>query len=259
MKIVCIIQARMGSTRLPGKVLMNINGKPMIEYVLNQVKESKLINEIVVATTTKPDDKAIYDKVRELGYGAFQGDEDDVLERYYMAAREFNADVIVRITSDCPLIDPEVIDLVIQKYIDNPCDYCSNVQPPTFPDGLDVEVMPFKAIETAYNEATLKSHREHVTFFLWKNPDRFKMENVENKEDYSELRITVDEKEDFVLVEQIFSKISKRPIHLRDLVELFKNEPDLLKTNDQFERNEGHKKALEEDKKILEQEKLVDE
>lgn len=248
MNIDCIIQARLGSTRLPGKVLLEIEGRSLIEHCLTQVKYSKLVNRIIVACTVNPNDKRLIDKVKELGYKVFIGNEDDVLDRYYQAAKEYKTDVIVRVTSDCPLIDPEVLDKVVKAYLEDPCDYCSNIQPPTYPDGHDVEVIPFTALERAWNDASLMSEREHVTVHLWKNPDKFKLVNIENDEDFSDLRLSVDEKEDFILIEKIIQKINKSPIFLRDIIELFKNEPDLPKINSTFMRNEGQAKSFREDR-----------
>jgi len=170
--------------------------------------------------------------------------------KYYLddLAKEYKTDVIVRVTSDCPLIDPEVLDKVVKAYLEDPCDYCSNIQPPTYPDGHDVEVIPFTALERAWNDASLMSEREHVTVHLWKNPDKFKLVNIENDEDFSDLRLSVDEKEDFILIEKIIQKINKSPIFLRDIIELFKNEPDLPKINSTFMRNEGQAKSFREDR-----------
>ncbi len=250
MSIDCIIQARMRSTRLPGKVLKEINGKPIIFYVLDQVSKSKFINEIIVASTTNPNDKILIDKVNSMDYKVFSGSEDDVLDRYYQTARKFGSKIIVRVTSDCPLIDPEVIDKVIQVFQETNCDYCSNVLPPTYPDGLDVEVFSFNALERAWSEAKLMSEREHVTPHFWKNPNKFKIENVSNDEDLSYIRLTIDEKEDFILIEKVINKIKKNPILLRDIMELIDNEPELLEINKQFSRNEGYTKSVREDKII---------
>lgn len=249
--IAAIIQARMGATRLPGKVLKQINGKPEIFYVLDQTSKSKLVDDIIVATTTNPEDEAIVETVKNLGYKVFAGSEDDVLDRYYQAAKRFNVDVVVRITADCPLIDPRVIDKVIKKFKEKSCDYCSNVQPPTYPDGLDVEVFPFEALEKAWKEAKLPSHREHVTFFLWKNPDRFKIANVENNEDLSNMRLTVDEPEDLELISRIITKLDRSPILLKDIINLKYENPEIFDINKDFKRNEGHESAYEKDKKLL--------
>lgn len=250
MNIDCIIQARIGSTRLPGKVLKEIEGKPLIYYVLDQVNKSKLINRQIVASTTNPKDKILIEKVKQLKYNTFAGSENDVLDRYYQTAKYFGTNIIVRVTSDCPLIDPEVIDKVIKVFLNNKSDYCSNVQPPTYPDGLDVEVFSFQALARAWKEAHLMSEREHVTPYIWKNTDKFKISNVAYDKDLSYLRLTVDQEEDFILVKNIYEKIKKRPILLNDLIKLFGKEPELLKINSKYSRNEGYAKSLKEDKII---------
>jgi spore coat polysaccharide biosynthesis protein SpsF (cytidylyltransferase family) len=249
-KIVSIIQARMNSERFPNKVLEKIDGEPMISFVLNQVNKSKLIDKIVVASTLNPKDKLLIEKIKDYGYDTFAGSEDDVLDRYYQAAKKFGAKIIVRITADCPLIDPQIIDKVIKKFQETDCDYCSNIQPPTFPDGLDVEVFSFEALERAWKEAKLISEREHVTHYLWKNKDKFKISNLENGEDLSKMRFTVDEIEDIVLINKIVRKIDKRPIHLEDITKVIKINPDLLEINKQYKRNEGWERSFEADKKM---------
>jgi dTDP-glucose 4,6-dehydratase len=256
LNICSIIQARMDSTRLPGKVMMKIKDKPLLYYDIDQVRASKLINKVIVATTTSPHDDVIEKAVNAIGFDVYRGSENDVLDRYYQTAKKFNVDVIVRITSDCPLIDPVVIDEVIQKFLDTQCDYCSNVQPPTYPDGLDVEVFSFAALERAWKEAKLMSEREHVTPYLWKNTDKFKIEKVVNDKDLNRYRLTVDQKEDFDLVALIYAKIRKRPILLNDLMELFKKEPELIQINAKYTRNEGYAKSVKEDKLIQTHKKL---
>ena len=252
MLIGAIIQARMGSTRLPRKVLMTIQGKPLICHDLDQVSKSRLIKKIIVATTTEKKDDVLAEEVEKYGYDVFRGSENDVLDRYYWCAKKFGIDVIVRVTADCPLIDPEVVDTVISRFLEEPdCAYCSNVQPPTYPDGLDVEVMPFSAVERAWKEAKLASEREHVTPYIWKNASRFNVVNVTNDKDLNWFRLTVDEKEDFILVEKIYEKIKQRPILLHDVMELFRKEPDLLMINSKFQRNEGYVKSLREDNVVI--------
>jgi len=247
MTIGCIIQARMGSSRLPGKVLKEVKGKPMLFYVLDQTSNSKLIDKIVVATTTNPEDKAILETVKNLGYDTFAGSEGDVLDRYYQAAKKFNFDIVVRITADCPLVDPEIIDKTIKKFQDEGADYCCNQAPPTHPDGLDVEVFTFDGLEKSWNDAKWSSEREHVTFYFNKNKD-FKLANYANPVDLSSLRVTVDEPEDYELVKKIIEKVNKSPILLADILDLFEKEPELKGMNSQYERNAGHKKALDNDK-----------
>ncbi|MGG3887914.1 cytidylyltransferase domain-containing protein [Metabacillus fastidiosus] len=209
MKVAAIIQARMTSTRLPGKVLKKVNGKTLLEYQLERVKRSKLIDEIIVATTTNKSDDPIVSLCNQLSVSVYRGSEDDVLSRYYEAAIQYDADVVVRLTSDCPLIDPQVIDFVIQTYMDN-CEvvsYVSNCFERTYPRGLDTEVFSFQALQQAYQEAILQRDREHVTIYLYTNPEKFRLMTVRNKSDESQYRWTVDTIEDFELIKNILEAI----------------------------------------------------
>lgn len=240
----------MSSTRLPGKSLNEINGKPLIYYVLNQVKKSKLINDIILATTNTKKDLALINSVKNLGFKTFAGDENDVLDRFYKAARLFKGDAIVRITGDCPLVDPKVIDKVIKRFIDSKCDYCSNINPPTFPDGLDVEIFSFEALEQAWKEAKLKSEREHVTPYIKNNKHRFKIINVRNKEDISYMRWTVDEKEDVIFIKKILMKLGKKDITLKNILNILNKFSGLKEINAKFKRNEGYAKSIKEDQVV---------
>ena len=172
MKVVAIVQARMGSIRFPNKVMKPICGTPMIGLLLYRLSRAKRINLIVLATSTDPRNIPLTNYVRELGYDVYQGSEDDVLDRYYQAAELAQADVVVRITGDCPLIDPEVVDKVIEKFQENNVDYASNALFRSYPDGLDTEVFTFKALEAAWNQAREPREREHVTPFL-RESDQF--------------------------------------------------------------------------------------
>ncbi|MBW2993080.1 aminotransferase class III-fold pyridoxal phosphate-dependent enzyme [Candidatus Woesearchaeota archaeon] len=243
-----IIQARMGSTRLPGKMLKKINGKPLIFYALEQIKKSKLIDKMVLATTNKKRDVVLLNTVKQAGYDVFAGDEDDVLDRYYQAAKLFKGDIIVRLTGDCPLIDANIIDYVLQKFKDDSCDYASNIHPPTFPDGLDVEVFSFNSLEKAWGGAKLNSEREHVTPYIWKNKDKFKLLNLKNDTDFSEIRLTVDEEDDFLFINKLLNKIGNREITLNLIAETLQKFPELRELNNKFERNEGYAKSIKEDK-----------
>lgn len=248
MSINCIIQARLGSSRLPGKVLREIKGKSVLLHCLEQISYSTLIDDIIVATTTNPNDNLLVEKVKSYGYEVFRGNEEDLLDRYYQAARAFNTKIIVRVTSDCPLVDPEVIDKTIKAFQNSNCDYCCNAIPPTYPDGYDTEVFTFETLEKAWREASLISEREHVSPYIWKNKDKFKFVNLENDVDLSHIRITVDQKEDFMLIEKIINKINKSPILLRDIMKLLEEEPELLEINKMHSRNEGYAKSVEEDR-----------
>jgi spore coat polysaccharide biosynthesis protein SpsF len=248
MKTVAIIQARMGSTRLPGKMLKEIRGKPLVFYVLNQVKKSKLIDEIILATTDAEKDKVLLETVEQIGFKTFAGDENDVLDRYYQTAKLFKGDIIVRVTGDCPLIDSRIIDKVIQKYNEMGCDYASNVDPPTFPDGLDVEVFSFKVLKHAWKEARLSSEREHVTSYIHNNKNKFKTINVKNDKDLSKMRWTIDETEDFLFLKKVLDKLGNNGINMKNILDVLEKFPELSKINVKFKRNEGYEKSLREDK-----------
>ncbi len=175
MKIVAIVQARMGSTRLPGKALKDLHGRTMLARVVRRALRSALIDKLVVATTEKKADDVIVSECDSLGISCFRGSEDDVLDRYYQAARAFSADLIVRITSDCPLIDPEIIDRVVQAFLDNCPDYASNTIESTYPRGLDVEVFAFDALKKAWCEASMDFQHVHVTPYIYLHPDQFRI------------------------------------------------------------------------------------
>jgi spore coat polysaccharide biosynthesis protein SpsF len=231
--IVAIIQARMCSTRLPGKVMKDISGKPMLWHVIYRVKYSKLINKIVVATSTNKEDDIIENFCKENRILFYRGDEEDVLKRYYEAAKIYNGNKIVRITSDCPLIDPEIVDIVIKEHLKDEVDYTSNTIERTFPRGLDTEVFNFEALERANEMAKEKYQREHVTIFIYENPHLFKIKNVRNFKDLSHLRWTVDEERDLIFVREIYKRLYKGNIFfMRDILEVLEKEIDLKKINE---------------------------
>ncbi|MFX1383435.1 MAG: cytidylyltransferase domain-containing protein [Promethearchaeota archaeon] len=253
-KIAVIIQARVGSTRLPGKVLAEIEGHPLLWHLVKRLQNSKFSPEIIIATTNSEEDLEILTLSERLNVESYAGSIDDVLDRVYQAALKFRIDIIIRITADCPLIDPEVFDKVLEFYLENDYDYVSNTHPPTYPDGLDVEICSFKVLERTWKEAKLASEREHVTYHIWNNNQKFKLGNIYYKEGFSEdlsaLRWTVDEKEDLDFVREVFKNLySKKKIFLlNDILELLKEKPDLMNINNQYERNEGLLKSLKDDK-----------
>ena len=237
-KIGCIIQARMGSTRLPGKVLMQINNKPMLHYLIKQLEFSKEINEIVIATTTLKEDLEIVKFAKKNNIRFFIGSDDDVLDRYYQCAKEFSFSTIVRITADNPLIDPHIVDKVIRCFKDNTYDYVSNAISRTFPYGTEVEIFSFNALENAWKNACKHSEREHVTSFIYKNKTKFKTFNLTNKIDLSRFRWTIDRPNDLKLVREIISKNNKFPITTEAVLKILKENPDLLKINNKNNINE---------------------
>lgn len=241
-KVICVIQARMGSSRLPGKVLMNLEGKPVLLHVLDRVLRARTIDYVVVATTDNPNDQKIVDLVS--GYhpkvSVFQGSEHDVLDRYYNAALAGKAEVVVRITSDCPLIDWEVLDKVVSRFLEaKNVSYISNVgKKRTYPRGLDVEVFGFKELERAWRDAKLPAEREHVTPYIRNHPEIFNTLDVENDEDYSFHRWTLDEIDDFKLIAEIYKHLySQKPdFAMTDVLTLFERNPDLIKINAHVEQ-----------------------
>jgi spore coat polysaccharide biosynthesis protein SpsF (cytidylyltransferase family) len=256
-KVVAIIQARMSSSRLPGKVLKKIVGEPVLWHVINRLKEAKLVDAILVATTSNALDKPLINLMHSIGIQSYAGSEQDVLDRYYQASKISRADVVVRITSDCPLLDPKVVDTVISYFLNNDFDYASNTCggfnsgcKETYPDGLDTEVFSFAALENAWKNAVLQSEREHVTAFIWKNPAIFKIGHVVYPKDLSKMRWTVDYEQDFLFVSEIYNRLSKKGLTfgMDDILSLLETHPELTNINSNIMRNEGYLKSLKEDK-----------
>ena len=248
----CIIQARMGSSRLPNKTMKLIDKKiPMLEQVINQIKFCKEIDKIVVATTTNKEDDEIFDFVTKLEIPCFRGSEKDLLDRYYMCAKNFSFKTIVRITSDCPLIDPEITDQIVSEFKSNEYDFTSNTIKRTYPRGLDVEVFSFTALEESWKNARLPSEREHVTPYIKKSDNQYLCLNIENANDLSHLRLTVDREEDFKLIQIILAKISTRPILMHDIIKLLKRRPELSEINKKINSEEGYLRSLKEDKNYI--------
>ena len=240
--IECIIQARMGSSRLPGKTLMELeNKKTTLDFVIEQLSFSKLINRVVIATTSLDEDNVIEQKARSLGINCFRGSETDVLDRYYRCAKEFEMKTIVRITADCPIIDPIIVDKVIEQFQSGDYDYAANIIFRTYPVGTDVEIFSFQSLEKSWHEAKLSSEREHVTPFLREKKSKFKIKNVENAENMSHLRWTLDMNEDLILIRKIVSKMKKRPILMNDVLDLFSKEPELISINEHIAKSRGTK------------------
>jgi len=239
MKVVAIIQARMGSTRLPSKVMKLITGKPMIELLLDRVRMAQRVTRVVVATSTDPRNAPLVEHVRRLGHACEIGSENDVLERYALAARSHAADVVVRITGDCPLVDPDLVDDAIVRFLDADVDYLCNNHPPTYPDGLDIEVFSAKALYRAQNEATEDFDREHVTPYL-RRPGLFRTATMGAEEDLSVLRWTVDEPSDFEVVSRVFEHFAPGyAFSWRDVLALQRRAPEMFITNAGIVRNEG--------------------
>ena len=249
--ITAIVQARMASTRLPGKIMLDIQGKLLLEHVIDRVRASRLIEKIVIATTANEKDKAIVDFAQRRGILYYVGSEDDVLDRFYQAAKRFHAGLIVRITPDDPFKDPEVIDKLVSYYLDHKdsLDYVSNTIKSTYPEGLDVEVFTFTALEKAWREAKKPSEREHVTPYIWNHSELFRIANVENDEDLSHLRWTLDTEADLRFTQEIYARLYRGQIFLmKDILTLLEKEPELLTINQGIERNAGYLKSLEQER-----------
>lgn len=241
MKTLIIVQARTGSTRLPNKVLKSILGVPVLIRQLDRISQAKLFDEIVVATTRKKEDDIIINLCNDFGYNTFRGSTDNLLDRHYKAAKDYEADVVVKIPSDCPLIDPAIIDKTLYYYFENyeKYDYVSNLHPQSYPDGNDVEVIPFDVLHYAWRFAEKNYELEHTTPFIWDKPDKFKIGNVEWKDglNYSMThRFTLDYEKDLIFIREIYNYLypGKNNFDLSDILMLLEKKPELLKINEEY-------------------------
>ena len=250
MSVIAILQARMSSSRLPQKVLHPIVGKPMLALQCERVLRSKLIDSLIIATSNDESDQPIEALGNALGLPVYRGSLENVLERYYRAAQTTSAKHIVRITGDCPLAAPEIIDAVIAHHLAEQADYTSNCHPPTLPDGLDVEVMTIAALNQAYSKATKPSEKEHVTPYIVNHPEQFHLANYLHPQDLSQFRWTVDQREDFELVERIYQQLypKNRAFTTEDILALMQAHPELQAINANINRNEGMEKSFKQDK-----------
>ena len=252
MKTVAIIQARMGSTRLPGKVLADIAGKTMIERVVERTAAAQEVDEVVVATTTDSSDDVLVKKIESLDWcSVFRGPVDDVLSRYYESAYRHAAQIVVRVTADDPLKDPSIIDEAVRllKHNSN-LDYCSNTIEPSYPEGLDIEVFRFTALGRAHAESLLPSEREHVTPFIWKHREMFNLLNFRFERDLKDWRWTVDRPADLEFMRKIFSQFRDCPlVSYRKVISWLEEHPEIRKINTGILRNEGYLKSVEFEKK----------
>ena len=252
MSVGCIIQTRMGSSRLPGKVLLELkDGKSVLDYVINQLGFCETIDKIVVATTTLTEDDKIVEFCESNNVEYFRGDSKNVLDRHYQCAKKYSLSTIIRMPSDKPLLDPQVVDNIVRVFNSGSYDYVTNFLPSTTPGGTEVEVFSFKALEKSWIDVELPSEKEHVTNHIYKNKDEFRIFNVENDVDLSKFRWVVDRKEDYILVKEIISKINKEPILIKDILELFKKEPELVDINSHVDKEEGNLRSAKEDDEFL--------
>ncbi|MBU1199382.1 MAG: glycosyltransferase family protein [Nanoarchaeota archaeon] len=251
-RVVAFIQARMGSTRLPGKVLMPLLEKPMLSYIVERLKKAELVDEIVVATSERPENDKIREFCKKNSISCFSGSEDNVLDRFYKAAKENHADIVIRVTGDCPLIDPQLVGKLVKFFLENEYEYISlatgagvaneEFKGCRFPDGTDTEVFNFEVLEIAWKEAKEALETEHVTPFIWKRPERFKLYSYKSDVDYSQMRWVVDNKEDFEFIEAIYKALyPKNPnFGMNDVLDFLKRNPILLEKNKHFVGSEGY-------------------
>lgn len=237
--IAAIIQARTTSTRLPNKVLMDLTpGKSMLWHVVERLKPAKKIDEIILTIPNTKENDVLEKFAKDNKIKFFRGSENDVLSRYYETARAFKIDAIVRITSDCPFVDPEIVDKVVGEHLKSGADYTSNIQARTFPKGMDVEALNFSILEKAHKEAKDSADREHVTLYIRKNPQIFKQADVKNDKDLFHFRWTVDEQADLDFVREIYKRLYpvKKIFLMQDILNVLEKEPKLLEINKEIKR-----------------------
>ena len=251
-RTVAIIQARMGSTRLPGKALAPVLGEPLLGHMFERVLLARTLDQVVVATTEASNDDPIAAYCATRDYPLFRGSEGDVLDRYHRAAEHAEASTVVRLTADCPLIDPQIIDRVVDAYQNGAYDYAANTAPPpgTFPDGMDVEVFSRDALDQAWSEAKKPSHREHVTFYFWQHPELFRIHRVDHDPDLSSYRLTVDYPEDLELVRAVLEALqpNSRAFTMSDVIDYLQVHPDLIHLNDHIVPNQGWQPSIQRDR-----------
>ncbi len=249
-----ILQARMSSSRLPGKVLKPILGQPMILRQIERIRRARRMDRLVIATSTDASDDTLVEACEAQGVECARGSLDDVLDRYYQVARAYGPEHVVRLTGDCPLLDPDVMDETIALHLAGRFDYTSNaLDPLTFPSGLDVEVLRFDCLERTWREARLPSEREHVTSYFYNHPELFRLGSYHGERDLAHLRWTVDEPEDLEFVRRVYAALypANPSFRLRDVVALLEREPGLASVNSGVERNEGYKRSLLQDRQFL--------
>lgn len=242
MTVGAIIQARMGSTRLPGKALLDIDGPSMLARVVARTSRARTIQRVIVATTTNAQDDALAEHARALPVDVFRGDEEDVLDRYYQAAAHHALDVVVRITSDCPLLDPDLADDVVRLVLDAPgrVDYAANTLRRTYPRGLDVEAVPFATLERVWRDATSFHQRAHVFPYIHEHPDQFSMAGTADTVDRSHMRWTVDTADDLIFVREVCRDLGTREFTWRDVLNVLDARPDLLQINALVPQKSAH-------------------
>lgn len=239
-KVAAIIQARRGSTRLPDKVFLELSNKPLLEHVVFRLKKSNFLDEVIIATTNLSKDNLIEIWAYSNKINVFRGSENNVLERYYEAAKKFNVDVIVRITADDPFKDYRLVDEAVSILIENKLDFVCNNNPVSFPEGLDVEVLTFNALEVSYNNAVSDFDKEHVTQYIHKNKGKFNIANIQNDKDLSFYRWTLDTIEDYKFAQKIYSELYKEgEVFLREeIFDLLERSPSIMELNNKVNRSD---------------------
>jgi spore coat polysaccharide biosynthesis protein SpsF len=252
--ISAIIQARMSSTRLPEKIMLKVCDKTVLEHIILRIQKSKKIDKILIATTTNKTDDVIENFCKEKQIECFRGSEDDVLSRYKFANDYLNSDIVVRICSDCPLLDSNIIDDVINTFQNGNYDYVNNLMPlpRTYPDGLLVEVFSSKVLNEAYVEAKKPSDREHVTLFMWNRPKRYNIFRLDYKEDFSKYRFNLDYPEDFTVIKAIYESLypDNPDFVMSDVITWLNNHPEIMKINSHIESNQGWESAFKKDREL---------
>ena len=243
----CIIQARIGSKRLPKKILKKLDEKTVLDYVIEQTKNSKNIDRIVIATTDLKEDNVIQEFCQNRKIDCFRGSVDDVLDRHYQCAKKYSFKTIVRITSDNPVVDPEIIDLAIKKYQEGQFDMVTTCNKRSYPYGISVEVFSFESLKESWNNSSLPSEREHVILYIQNKKNNFKIYNLINEKDLTYINCTIDNELDYKLVKKVVFEIKTRPILMKDLIELFDKKPELLEINKNSDPYEGHKNSFKKD------------
>lgn len=251
-KVFALIQARTGARRLPNKVLLDLKGKTVLEHVIGRARAAHCVEEAVVVTTVEREDLKIVELASRLGVRVFCGSEDDVLDRYYQAARLLKASHVARVTADCPVIDPSVIDQTADAYFTDRADYCSNALTQTFPDGMDVEVFSFDALKKAWQNARLTSEREHVTPYIRNHKRMFKIVSLEHPGCLGHYRWTLDEEKDYQFLKELYDGLYRiNPLFgMSDILRFLKRKPELARINAAIGRNEGYARSLKNDKVI---------
>lgn len=251
-KVVALIQCRMGSTRLPQKVMMDLQGKPVIGKIHDRLKYCKTVDQTVICTADTPQNEPIVKYAQENGLDWHAGSENDLVDRVYQMAKRFGADVVVRVTADCPLVDPQLVDQLVQAYLDDPTlEYITNILPPTYPDGLDLDVISFRALEKLWNRSRGDAFKsEWINHDLRNNPDVYKTKKFNLDRDLSSMRWTVDYPEDMELIREIFKRLSPNGevFYMDDILKLLEENPELGEINAKYVRDAAYYAAIEEQK-----------